>query len=265
MAVLVRQVIDNAKMRHWALNSVQMPDGASLQYVNERQRAILLALIDQWEPMLSETEQILTALQDAALVAVDDDGVPYFATTRENGYAMQFEDGVPYIDTSRPFIVDPWGEVGDVPGLPLPTDVLRLMLATAVLDDLRTVPIDVFDEQNAAQLGSTRNLRAFINGNRLVPKRDTDTDWWSHVTAVRISFVGLPTLTALTDEITIPAPCVPAITAGLAEFLATAARDCPLAEKRLLADQAREALDLLVESADQLLTSIVTNHRVFRR
>lgn len=265
MAVRVRQIIDNAKMRHWSLNSVQMPDGASLNHLNELQRTILLVLIDQWEAILSESVEILTALENAVLMAADEDGAPYFTTTREPGYAIKLADGVPYIDLSEPFVIDPFGEQGDVPGLPLPVDVLRLMLVRAKMDDDRVLKVDVFDELTAASLGSTRNLRSFINGNRLVPIRDGTNDNWTRVQSLQVSFVSNPTLSTLESEVLVPTPCVSALTAGLAVFLATAARDCPASDKKLLAGQYADAMQLLEDSAAELLNSMVSNQRIFRR
>ena len=264
LPLTVDAIIERARGRFWAFNEVQMPAGAIVQYLDERQRVVLLAIIDEAEPLIGETREIETS-GTATLVAVDSTGAPYFATTRENSFALRFQNGVPYIDVNEVFVVDPFGQFGDVPGLPLPDDHLRLTCVTAILDDTREMPVTILEQQTGSAGGGSTGLRAFVSANRLVPIRQSNQDWWSHVESVRVSLVLCPELTALTDTITLPKPCVDALTAAVAEFLATACRECGENDKRRFERQYKDSFALMKSTADEILSQVTTNQVVHRR
>ncbi len=241
-----------------------MPDGAILQFADEKQRSILLLVIDEIEALIGETQEIETE-GTATLIAVDENGAGYFATTTEDAYALRFEGGVPYIDMSQQFVVDPFGENGDVPGLPLPDDILRIITIVA-RDSVnnRKSKVEIVEENIAAARGGFTGLKAFISANRLVPVRVGDTDNWSAVTSLELALVLCPTLSALTDEMTMPKACCDVFVAQFAEFLSTASRNCTEQDKRRFERQRQEAEALLKSTADEILSQVVENTVIYR-
>jgi tellurite resistance protein len=265
LPLTINEIVERARGRFWAFNDVQMPAGAILQFLDDRQRTTLLALISEIEALIGETREIQTALDGTVLVAEDDDGAPYFSTTTEPAYAIKFSGGVPYIDTSETFIVDPFGEEGSVPGLPLPDHVLRIIALRAVLDDGREAPINLLEEHGSASGAGATGLRAFISANRLVPVRAGNTDWWSHVTKVRLSLVLCPQLAALTDTLTLPAACVEVMVCAAAEFMASASPKVTEQDKRRFERATEKAEATMRAIADEILSQVTTNYVVVRR
>lgn len=259
--VTVQQIVDTARSRHWTFNDVLMPDGAIVQHLNEKQRILLLTVIDEVEALIGETQDVEVD-GTGTLIALDDDGAPYFTTTRQTAYAIRMSGGVPYIDLTDPFVVDPFGEDGDVPGIPLSEDLLRLVSVQALLDDDRMLPVKILDMTTAVSSPS-RGLVAFINANRLVPHRVTGsggiTDSWTHVVALRIAQVRCPSIAAMADTMTMPIALVSALTASVAEFLSTAAREISEADKRRFERQRAEAEAALIANADEVLSKVMTN------
>lgn len=268
-ASTVQAIIDAARIRHWSFTDVQMPDGAIVAYLDDRQRKILLAIIKAVEALQGETSEVTTDLVGATLIALDDNGNPYYTTTVEDGYVIRFNsNNVPYVDTSTPFILDPFGSSGSVPGFPLPDDLLRLTSVTAIStqqqNPVRPLEVNIIEQRNADARGGSLQLRAYISAARIVPVRSADTDPWSTVTSLRISMVRCPRLTSMTDLITLPTACEGALTAAAAEMLATASRTCSEPDKRRFESQRKEADALLVEEAENILDSITTSGVVVR-
>jgi hypothetical protein len=172
---------------------------------------------------------------------------------------------VPYIDVADVFVTDPFGEFGDVPGLPLPAGILRVIAARVRSDDGRDLPLQVLEEQAAASGGGSTGLRAFVSANRLVPVRQSDQDWWSSITSVRLSLVICPELTALADTITLPAPCVEVLVAAAAVFLATASEKCGENDKRRFERQLEKAEAVMKSGAFNILSQVATNQVIVRR
>lgn len=266
MPPTVASLLERARGRFWAFSDAQMPDGVALQFVNERQRSTLLLVIDSVDSLIGVTQQI-TVQGTETLVALDDDGVPYYSTTTEDAYPIRFdEDDVPYIDTDQPIIRDPYGEFGDVPGLPLREDILRLISVVARDgNSSRESSVEVLAEEVAVSSAGRTGLRAFISANRLVPVRTSASDLWSQVTTLKLSMVLCPTLTALTDEVTLPTALVDVIVAQIAEFLASASPRCTEADRKRFERQAEKAEAVLRATADELLSQVVQSHVVFRR
>jgi hypothetical protein len=265
MTVTAQEVIDRARARHWSFSGSN--DGAALQYLNEQQRKKLLLIIKTVEKQIGETSEIDTVVQNGALVAIDAAGAAYFTTTVEAGYCLRFDDfGLPYIDVSDPFVIDPFGIDSDTPGIPLPDDMLRLITVSAMTTESTIVPrnITVLPQELAQKASASLGLRAFVSANRLIPVRWDTNDLWALVTSIRIGCVRCPELTALSDIITVPTPCIHAMTAGLAEWFATGAERCPAADKTRFEKQHIAAdADLLatIDSLEAVTSSTVIYKR----
>lgn len=264
-APTVQEVIDRARVRHFSFSDGN--EGAAVQFCDEAQRVILLSIIKTAEAIIGATEEI-DVEGTVTLVAVDSLGVPYFTTTVEDGYAIRFDaNNVPYVDVSEPFVSDPFGSTGDTPGLPLPTDLLRIISVSAMTLDSDITPreIEVLP-QETVQKAATRSggLRAFVSANRLIPIRTAEADAWARVTSIRLGFVQCPALTALSDLITIPTPCIHTLTAHLAEWMAVQSAKCPQADKRWFQQQRVEADDTLQATINSL-EGIVTNTILYKR
>lgn len=265
-AVTVGEVIDRARARHFSFSGGH--DGAAVQYLNEQQRAKLLAIIKTVEKQIGETSQVETSAVGGALIAIDSNGNPYFTTTTEAGYCVRFDSltGAPYVDISDPFVIDPFGIDSDTPGLPLPEDMLRLISVSAMTTESTIVPrnIEVLPQELAQKAGARLGLRAFISANRLVPIRWDTNDLWAIVTSIRIGMVRCPQLVALTDVITVPTPCIHAMTAGLAQWFATGSEKCSENDKRRFEKQhADSTMDMLanIDSLEAVTSSTVLYKR----
>lgn len=234
---LVRDVIDEARSKHWAFADVQLGDGAALLFINRRQRSLLLKFRDAVRAIVNQTMQ-QAGVVAGVLVGLDSGGVPYYLTTYEDGYPIQFDGGgVPYIDTSAaPISYDPFGVNGGTPGWPLPTDAIALLSLTAVYQDTTTGPIEVVDEAVRYQGPPTRYPTVYITGNRLVPLRKPSNtsgqpDIWTSVTAVQLSYIPFSSVALLTDALTLPGPLIEAIVSGLVEMLAMQSPKCTATER----------------------------------
>ncbi len=270
-APTVGEVLDRASARSEFFTN--RSDGAAVQYCDETQRLILLSVIKTVEQFVGVTSQINTQGTDV-LVALDANGNPIYTTTIEDGYAIRFSNGVPYIDTSAPFVSDPFGisaaSIGGVPGIPLPPDLLRIIsVVVTTLDSITTplltrnvtvVPQEVVNKAGPRPAG----LQAFLSANRLIPIRTDVADDWSRVTSVRLGYVPCPTLTALSDLITLPTSCIHALTAHLAEWFAVQSSRCPQADKRWFQQQRQEADDALQATVNSL-EGIVQSTIIYRR
>lgn len=265
MTITAAQMIDRASTRHWSFPG-GINDGAALAFLDEAQRSFLLDLSKTLEALLGETSEIETALSGAFVVAIDENGVPYFTDTTEPGYAIRFDGGVPYIEVGTPIITDPFGSEGDSPGLPMPANLLRLVEVCAMTAQATIVPlpINVLGQEVVRKSPVRTGLQAFLSANRLIPVRTSEGDLWSQVTSVRVSCITCPELTVLSDEITIPTPCLPALTAALAKWMSNQARECPANDKRQFAIDAEKAYDqmlLSVNAMDAVTSSTVLYKR----
>lgn len=266
MSTTAESVIDRAVSRHWSFES-NYSDGAALYELHEQQKAFLLDLGRVVSAIIGTTQEILTSLTNAALIAVDENNVPYFTTTQEPGYAVQFDDSnVPYFTLDNPLIIDPFGEDGDTPGLPLPDDLLRLIYISAKTEQNRIVPIpvNVLEQEVVRRAPVRTGLYAYLSANRIIPVRTSEADLWSQVTSLQIGCIICPQLTALTDVLTIPSPCLPALTAAMIKYFSDQARECPASDKRQFAmDAAAEYEKMLwsVNAMDAVTQSTVIHKR----
>lgn len=247
--ITAQTIIDAAQSRHPLFMASRIPDGAALAYMVARQRSLLLLYGGAIDGLVSISIDVATTIANTLVGSAS--GVPVYLTTYEDGWAThKTAANVPYWDFSEPKIAgDPFGENGGVPGFPLPDDFLRLILITCTYADSEQVrPVDVIAEVTRLARQRPSVPTAFVSGNRLVPVRPlasgNTSDLWSNVAAVQLSYVPSPTLTALTDTISVPAPLTEALIAGLAEYMAGMTPGLSPGDKRAFAETAR-----LMESA----------------
>lgn len=269
MSTTAQALVDQARVRHAAFLDVAMPDGAVLLYLNQRQRKLLLQYGRQVEALLNVSITIATVIS-GSLIGVDALGAPYIVTTTGTGYALQVDgSGVPYVDTTQPPIaVDPFGEDGDSPGIPLPINFVRLTHITATLSGGQVVPIEIVAESQRGHAVRT-GLAAFVAGNRLIPIRATTgaplrADWWSDVTAIGLSYVALAEVTALGDLIALPPVLEEALVAGLAELLAMSSDRMSPALQRQFTESARLAERELETAGNEMLGDASTDMVTYR-
>lgn len=271
VTLTVNDVIERARARHWTFNDVQMPAGAILQFIDDRQRSIILQIAEQIEGLIGESREIEVGVSGDAVVAFDALGAPYFSTGSTPGYVLKIASGIPYIDLSDLYVVDPFGEDGGQPGFPLPENILWLGAIVANLEDGRTMPVLVLDNAQAAAVGGTTGLRSFLSGNRLVPIRASTIggtgvqDWWNKVTSIRLSMIVCPQLVALADSINLPAPLVEYLIAAVCDFLAKASPKTQPIDKRTFADGLREAKIDVLNAAESIVGGVQQNSVIARR
>lgn len=207
----VQGLIDEARTRNVLFFNSGVPDGALLLALNTKQRTLLAQYGDAIAPVVGQSVQV-AAVVAGSLVGVTVNGVPQFVTTQGVGYPVTFSsNGVPIFSTNGASVsLDPYGQQGGTPGFPLPDDLVRLVWVSAIFADSSQADVGVVPERSRYQM-STPDISAFINGNRLVPIRFTNTaqptvapDWWTQVTSVVMSYLKMQTLVALTDVLTIP-------------------------------------------------------------
>lgn len=263
MPLLVRDLVDAARVRHWSFTDVELGDGAALLYLNQRQRTHLAEHGSQIEGLIGETiEHALDRSATGALIALDDAGVPFYATTAEDGYAVHFDgSGIPYIDPADTVIAgDPFGESGGTPGFPLPADMMRLISVGAVFGSSgRNIPIDIIPERERYTKAPGRNPTAFVAGNRLVPMLPFDSgntaDRWNQLTALQISYIALKTLTSMADEVTLPSVLCEALSADMALLFARQSRECDKADKAAFERDARDCAAAVAAASLDILES----------
>lgn len=265
MAITVQQLIDRALSRHWSFRG-NINEGAAVAYLDEAQRTFLLDLSKTLEALVGTTEEIQTALLGAFVVAIDDNGAPYFVDSMLPGYAIRFSGGVPYVEVGQSIITDPFGTDGNSPGIPMPSDILRLIevVAMTAQSTIVPIPINVLGQEVVRKSPPRTGLQAFMSANRLIPVRLQEADLWSQVTSVRVSCILCPELTVLSDELTIPTPCIPALTAGLVRLFSNQVKECPATDKRQIAVDADATYDhmlLSVNAMDAVTSSTVLYKR----
>lgn len=268
MSTTAEQVVDSALSRHYSFRGAGLSDGAAVAELNQIQRRILLDLASTIESLIGTTSEIMTGLDNTFLVALDENGVPYFTTTTEPGYAIRFDGGVPYILANDPIIVDPFGQDGDTPGLPLPSSVLRLIfLAARTPDTLAPIPprpVEIV-KQEVVQKNSPRSgLQAYMIANRIIPVRLSEADLWSQVSSLILAYIETPALTALSDELVVPDPCVPAVIAQLVKFLSMQAEKCPAGDKKQFAIDAATEYESMIQSVNAM-DAVTVSSVIYRR
>lgn len=263
-------IVDIARARHPAFAQAHAPDGVILQQMNARQRTLVLQYAGAVDGLVNTTVSLATVI--SGVLVGSSGNTPVYGTTYQDGWPVhQTDDGVPYVDFAGvPVAGDPFGEHGGVPGFPLPTDFLKVILVSAVLSDNRVIPVDVIPEVERLARQRLGRLVACVSGNRLVPVRPLSTgnssDTWSQpITSIQLSYVALPVLTALTDTLMLPAPLMEALTADMAEFLAFNTPSLSGAEKSAFSADARRAEDAVAAFGIDVVGAATPRSVVFRR
>lgn len=265
LTITVRQLIDQARIRHHAFTDVEMPDGAALLYLNQRQRTLLAKYGPSIEGLVSSSQEV-AAVISGALAGVDENGALYQTTTNEIGFAVHLDGSDLYVDpTENPLSVDPFGEDGGTPGFPLPSDFLRLINCTVVLDDHTLIPLVVQEEQ--LRLQRNRMPVAFVNGNRLVPARPLSegntNDVWTRIVAVQVSYVAMRDFSAVDDVVHFPVALVETLLASLAAQFARQSPRMSPKERQEFANEERHAESQIQDVADQIVRA--QSAVIFRR
>jgi hypothetical protein len=269
----VQNIIDQARVKHPSFLSAGAPDGALVLGLNQRHREIVLKYADSIEGLISTSVSVATLFNGTLVGSVN--GVPSFLTTYQDGYAVHSSNGVPYVNFSEaPIAGDPFGAHGGTPGFPLPSSFLKLINVTATYGDGSSGPINVIREGERHSIPQTRYPCAFVSGNRLVPARIPSNpvmlggygdDWSQNITALQLSYVALPTLSALTDTLMAPDVVIGSLVAGVAEHLAMLARDVDAATKAMFVSLRKEADSVLQEYAGDLVGDVQESSVIYRQ
>ena len=209
MSTTAAQIIDNARIRHWAFPDIALGDGALVLFINQRIRTLLATYGAQIEGLTSVSVQYPIPIT-TQMVKLNAQGVPYLTAGDgwpvhitntpfagyQTGYSVtivggvptitaasvavtadpfgqQFDDfqQVPYLDTyEAPVGVDPFGVHGGTPGFPLPFQMVRLT-AVSVMYGPGTplLPCAIIAQASRLQTLPGRDLAVFVSGNRLIP------------------------------------------------------------------------------------------------
>ncbi len=268
--VTAQSIIDSARVRSWAFTDLEMPDGAALLYLNQRQREHLAMGGADIEGIVGTAVQY-GIVADGLLVSFQN-GVPYVGAEGQDGWCVHVDgDGVPYVDpTEPPLACDP---LGQTPGWPLPQEMVRLINVMLVQNSGAFASCTVTNERmrNASYPG--RGPAAFVANNRLMPMRAYVTDdaasnsgdWWQQIAGIQISYVGIQSLRALTDELVLPVTLVGALIADVANLFALQAKALDAVQRSAFARQAQDAQALFVDSAFGMLGATMQTQVQYRR
>ncbi len=268
LTLIAKDIIDDARIRHASFSDVQMPDGAAIRWLNQRQRYLLLMFRGALKGLVTKTVRTLERLPvGGTLVGVTQRGVPYRLETPGDGYAIYLTDAnqVPYIDTSGvPIADDPIHE-----GWPLPTEIISVMAFKGVqAEGAREVPITVKTEHERTTGLPGRMLAAFLSGNRVVPLRHRQVpmanDLWRMLESTELSYIGLARITSICCLLTLPTILTEALTAGLAELFAKQSKECTPVERAQFQNDARRAEGQLSEMSADMGGEMRTNSVIFK-
>ena len=242
-----RDLIDSARIRHWAFSDLAMPDGAALLYLNQRQREHLAAAGAEIEGVVGTTVQYTVSRTLPGNLITFTNGVPTTAASGADGWVVHVDaDGIPFVDNTEPMIAaDPLQANGGVPGFPLPKEMVRLVNVMLIYGSGSFVPCALTNERHRVRALPGRDPVAFISGNRLVPMLPTSGtatntgDRWQNVTGIQISYVGIDTLRTLDDAVALPTVLTGLLVADVAALMAAQSPRLTLAEKQFFTQQAQ--------------------------
>lgn len=248
MTVTAQDLIDLARIRHWAFADVALGDGAALLFLNHRQRHLLLRFRNQLRGLVNATVAQAGVI-NGVLVGLDANGNLTTLATFADGYAVHVDGlGNIYVDaTETPVAYDPLGVRGGTSaGWPLPVDAIAIFNLFAAFSDGTKAPIGIVDERDQHLSPQSHYLEAFLSGNRLVPCQPplsvgTDATPWNAVTSVTLSYLPLVSFVTLIDPVKVPAPLVEPLIANLAELMAKSAKAVTATEKKMFEADARKA------------------------
>lgn len=240
-----QELIDGARLRHWSFTDTVLGDGAAVLFLNQRLRTLLLRFRNALRPLVNVSVQT-AAVITGTLIGIDEDGLPYYLTTIDDGYAIRLDGGgVPYFDTSEaPISLDPFGASGGTPGFPLPTDAVAFFSFSVTYQDGSSGEVDVVDEALRHMGPPGHNPAAFISGHRIVPitpAQPGGQDVWTSVTSCTTSYLPLPSVTALGDAVAIPSVLAEVVIVDLCELLAMQSVQCPKPDRTAFIAAARRA------------------------
>ena len=269
--VTLRSLIDSARVRHWAFSDIEMPDGAAVLYLNQRQREHLAMGGPDIEGIVGTAVQYAVATPSTGLLVSFVGGVPYVGAAGQDGWCMhEDENGVPYVDPNEPPLAsDP---LGDTPGWPLPQEMTRLVNVMLVQQSGAFASCTVVNERMRNATYPGRGPAAFVANNRLNPMRAYDTasassnsgDWWTQVTGIQISWVGISPVSALDDELTLPVALSGALIADLALLFAMQSKQVSSADRRDFGVMAQQAQQQFVEMAFGMLGATMASQVQYR-
>lgn len=253
-----QDIIDSARIRHHAFSDIEMPDGAAVLFLNQRQRDLLALGGADIDGLVGTGLQYTILTPTTGVLSTFVNGVSAAATPGQDGWVTHLdENDVPYIDQSEPMIAgDP---LGDTPGFPLPAEMVRLINVMLLTRDGRLIPADVVQQRARNTALPGRNPQMYIAGNRLMPMRRFDAgsaqntaDRWQEFVGIQLSYVAIERVTALTDAITLPTVLVGALIADLAQLFAMQSKLVSPAEKAMFRDEAAKARAEFLNAANGL-------------
>lgn len=227
MSTTALSILEQARIRNPAFSDAQMPDGALLLFLNQRQRSLLLLAGEALGPLVTTTVDIATTIN--GVLVGSENGVPTYLTSYEDGWPVFLDGtGVPYFDFTGPKIAgDPYGENGGTLGFPLPDNFVKLIAVSAIYDSDVTGPISIVDERSRHHHAQSREPAVFIAGNRLIPILPTNPSSsgglaeWEDVETISLTYIAVETLDSLTDTLQVPDVMAECLVADVAALLAT--------------------------------------------
>lgn len=270
-AITARDIIDSARTRHWALSDIEMPDGAAVLYLNQRQRELLAAGGAEIEGIVGTGIQYPVFSPSTGRLISFIDNVPYAGVAGQDGWCVHVDDdGVPYVDPNEPMLAsDPLGET---PGFPMPSEMVRLTNVMLVLQSGQFATCEIVKQQMRKGTMPGRAPVAYVAGNRLVPLRaytpaqggNNGGDRWQGVTGFQMSYVGIETIRRLDDEVQLPVLLTGALIADLVCLLAMQSKKVSAIEKRQFRDEADRAKDEFLGASFGMLTAAMANNVQYR-
>jgi hypothetical protein len=263
----VQGLIDEARTRNVLFFNSGVPDGALVLALNTKQRSLLSQYADAIAPIVGQSVQT-AAVVAGSLVGVSAAGFPQYITGIGTGYPVTFSaNGTPiFSQVGAPIELDPYGVSGGTPGFPLPDDCVRLVWVSAIFADNSQTDVAIVPERARYQM-TQPDIACFINGNRLVPIRFTNTaqptvapDWWTQVVSVVTSYLKMQTLVALTDVLTIPTFLHEPLIAHLAYTLALGTEG---AKPDFYLAQSKDADAAFVSAGRDLLGSVTQTSVIY--
>jgi hypothetical protein len=254
-SVTAASILDQARIRHPKFNEADMPDGALLLFLNQRQRTHLLDYGEHLGPLVTTSVEIATTIN--GILVGSSGGVPVYLTTYADGWPVFSSGGVPYFDfTGAKIAGDPFGQNGGTPGFPLPDNFVKLVNIAVTYESGVTGPVSVVDERSRHHHAQGREPAVFINGNRLIPilptadTADGGLAEWDDVETIALSYIALPTLSTLTATVTLPDVLAECLVADVAALLATRATGLSAGDRQNFRQDAALAAQALAKGGD---------------
>jgi len=270
LTLTTRDIVDNARMRHHLFADVEMPDGAAILWVNQRERYLLLTYRDGLKGVATKTVRTIATLPAPGYrIGVTPRGTPYLLDADEqpgDGYAVYLSDW-----TKAPYIDQAGVPIADKPlddGWPLPVEVISTMAMKAQFSGGDELPIAIKLENERTVGLPGRQLTAFASGNRVAPMQRPGypmaSTGWGSVLATELSYIPLTRITNICCLVSFPAVLAEALVAGLAERFAKQAKGCTPAEQAQFANEARMAEKLLDDASSDILGELPSRSVVFK-